>query len=455
MKNLANTAMEKLIGDANIRTARIIKHVAYSYVIKGYSILIQFMLVPITLDYLDKYTYGIWLTMNSIMNWVGFFDIGVGNGLRNKLAEALALKDNELARTYVTTSYGVVGLIFTGLFLLFMVINPYIDWYSLLSLDRNTVSGIDQIFLFVFAFFCFRFIFKLIGNILLADQRPAVNNLIQPLANTFSFIGILLLTKFATSSLFWVAFLFAGTPLVVLVIYNLFFFGGRYKFIAPSLPYFNISYSKDLFNLGVQFLVIQIAALILFSTANVILSNVYGPEEVTVYMIGFKYFTITQMLFAIMVKPYWSAITEAYTLKDFDWIRRSISKLNQIAMWFIALTVVLFIIADFVYQIWIGNKVQIPMTMNIVLCLYVINALIGAPAHIFIQGTGKIRLQLYSAVFSIVFTIPLALLFTKVWDIGPHGVVLAILATTIPATILWRIQYHKLINNTATGIWDK
>jgi len=55
---------------------------------------------------------------------------------------------------------------------------------------------------------------------------------------------------------------------------------------------------------------------------------------------------------------------------------------------------------------------------------------------------------------SIIITIPLAIFFSKTLNIGPSGVVLAMICSTLPSGILWRIQYHKIINNKATGIWN-
>ncbi len=47
------------------RSSNIIKNVAYITVIKGISLAVSFMIIPITIDYVSKSTYGIWLTMFS------------------------------------------------------------------------------------------------------------------------------------------------------------------------------------------------------------------------------------------------------------------------------------------------------------------------------------------------------------------------------------------------------
>ena len=73
--------------------------------LKGGSIAISLLLVPLTLSYLNEYEYGVWLTLSSVLSWIYILDIGLGNGLRNKLTEAIALDDLKLAKIYVSTTF--------------------------------------------------------------------------------------------------------------------------------------------------------------------------------------------------------------------------------------------------------------------------------------------------------------------------------------------------------------
>ena len=73
------------------RTVLLLKNIIGSFVIKGWNCVVQLLLVPITLNCLTQYEYGIWLTINSILIWIDSFDIGLGNGLRNQLTQSLAV----------------------------------------------------------------------------------------------------------------------------------------------------------------------------------------------------------------------------------------------------------------------------------------------------------------------------------------------------------------------------
>jgi O-antigen/teichoic acid export membrane protein len=443
------------LSEGRQRTARAYRNILYSLFIKGGSIVSQFLMVPLTLHYLDKTQYGIWLTIASLINWFSFFDIGIGNGLRNKLAEAVAKKDLTLAKNYVSTSYALVLGIFAGIILIFCFINPLLNWTAILNVPATLNLELKKIILFVFIFFCIRFILALIGNILYAYQQPALNSLINPLGNIVSLILIYILTLTTKGSLFLIAAIFSAVPVLILSVFSIVFFTGRYKEIAPSLHFIHLKYSKGLIGLGIQFFIIQIAGVVLFTSTNILLTQLFGPDQVTVYNIAFRYFTIITMVFGIVSMPFWSAFTEAFVKKDFEWIRTSIRKMDIIAYALVAACLLMFLLAQPVYAIWVGRSVTVPTSMNLMLCLFVIITLLATPYNTFINGTGKIRLQFYSAIISTVITIPLAILFSKYCHMGPPGIILATLITTFPTMILWKIQYKKIISGKATGIWNK
>ena len=87
--------IKRLYSSSNRRTETVKKNIVASLAIKGVSIFVSLMLVPMTLGYVSNEMYGIWLTLSSVMMWLGFFDVGFTLGLKNKLAEAIALGEWE------------------------------------------------------------------------------------------------------------------------------------------------------------------------------------------------------------------------------------------------------------------------------------------------------------------------------------------------------------------------
>ena len=129
------------------------KNILFSFVIKGLNIATTLLLVPLTIDYVNKVQYGIWLTLSSIIAWFSFFDIGFGNGLRNKFAEAVAKGKHKLARIYLSTTYAILVILIGIVFILFLNINPFIDWAKILNTSPSMALELNILALIVFSFF--------------------------------------------------------------------------------------------------------------------------------------------------------------------------------------------------------------------------------------------------------------------------------------------------------------
>ena len=64
----------------------------------------------------------------------------IGNGLRNRLAEALAKGDNALGKIYVSTTYFCMTVIISIIYLLFLVAQNWLDWYEILNVEADKVE---------------------------------------------------------------------------------------------------------------------------------------------------------------------------------------------------------------------------------------------------------------------------------------------------------------------------
>jgi O-antigen/teichoic acid export membrane protein len=437
----------------NERSINAKKNIVFIAMLKGFSIAISIFLVPITIHYVNPTRYGIWLTLSSIVGWFYFFDIGLGNGLRNKFAEAIASGKTELARTYVSTTYAILTVIIAIVLLIFFCINPFLNWAKILNTPDDMASELSILALIVFSFFCLEFVLQLVTIILTANQQPAKASLFGFLGNLISLCIIFLLTKTTSGNLIYLGTIFSITPVLVLVASSLWFYTHSYKQFAPSIKFVKFHFARDLMGLGIKFFVIQIAAIILYQTSNIIIAHLFGPEQVTPYNIAYKYFGVITMTFSIIMLPLWSAFTEAWTKKDITWIKNTVNKL--ILIWgLIAISVIImFVFSTFIYRLWVGKEIKVPVSVSAVMAAYVvINGWCGIFSQ-FLNGVGKIKLQLYVGIVGALINIPIAIMLGK--HLGIYGVILSTVILGIINAFWSPIQYMKIINNKATGIWNK
>jgi len=312
------------------RSVRVKKNIIGVFGLKIISIITNFIYVPLLLNYLTAEKYGIWLTLSSMIAWIGFFDIGLGKGLRNKLAEAIALNNIKLAKEYISTTYATLSLIFLCILIVFYVINPFLHWSKILNTVSITDKELSLLAIVVFTFSVLNFIFNLINQILLADQRTILSQSFRPIGNILALAVIYILTIYSKGSLVIVACVITSIPVVLLIVGSIYLFYGAYKEYKPELKFINFKHSRLLMNLGGKFFLIQITSIVLFTTSNFIITQVLGPEEVATYDIAFKLFNLPVMIFAITLTPIWSAYTEAFVKNDFSWIKKTIQAIIEL-----------------------------------------------------------------------------------------------------------------------------
>ena len=156
---------------------RIIKNIGVSMIMKPISMLLSLVYTPLALAFLGEAKYGIWAIILNIVSWINYFDIGIGNGLRNRLAEAIALDDKEDAQKYVSTAYigtSVLSLVFCVLISLVWNIFGLTDFFKLKVADENTNLIIFISVLFV----CINFVLSLSKTSAYAIQQPGIISIV-------------------------------------------------------------------------------------------------------------------------------------------------------------------------------------------------------------------------------------------------------------------------------------
>ena len=438
---------------ANNRSQLLKKNILFSFVIKGWAGIVQILLVPITIHCLGNYINGIWMVISSVLIWIDSLDIGLGNGLRNKLSERIALRDSRGAKEYVsTTFFTLIGIIIPAIVLILLACTN-IDLYKLLNVDPRIIPNLTAVICLSVVLVGNTFIFKFLGNVYLALQLPAVNNALVTLGQTVTLLAVFIQQVCHIHSLTWVAIAYTGGPLLTYLIAYPITFQWRYKELSPSWRFFKKSKIKELFSLGVKFFVLQIAGIVLFASTNILISRLFSPELVTPYQVTYRYYSFIVMLFTIIAIPFWSATTDAYAKHDVKWIRSSVRKLNLIVLSMLLIIIVMTLVSPFVYNIWVGSGVKTNMMLSSIMGAYIFVIVFSLSYSYILNGIGALNLQLIATVIAALLYLPLAWLLAQ--RLGINGIALALVIVNIPGAILNRIQYKKIISGNASAFWTK
>ncbi|MCS2681886.1 MATE family efflux transporter [Bacteroides ovatus] len=423
--------------------------------IRGVSMILTLISAPIMLHHVDRADYGVLLTLTSIVGWVGYMDVGLGNGLRNKLPEFLAKGDFHSAKKIVSSCYVTLAIYVALIIVIFLMVSPFVDWLGVLNSPTSDAGEIRGLTNVVFIAFCIQFLFGLINSILFAYQMPAFQSLFTFVGQFIALIALVIqVYVFDVTSVLQIGAVNSMIPPLVLFLGSIGLFRTKLKEIAPSFKLFEFKSVGSILSLGLKFFVLQMITIVLFQTNSIIIARVVSPEAVVEYNLAFKYVSLLTMIFTIVITPVWSATTDAYVRKDFAWINKTISLSRKVCIASIFIGVLMVLASKFVYGIWLGKgTIDINYSTTSLILLYISFEMLYKVYGTIINGTGKVFAQIIlTGVIAIIY-IPLAILLGKLF--GLSGVLIAN-AIVFALNYLWsKVQCNKLISQTATGIWNK
>lgn len=442
--------VKSILSEGDERSVKVKKNAAAMIVLKGGNVLVGLLLVPLTLHFVSSETYGIWLALSSIVAWFSFFDIGINNGLKNRLTEALAHRDMVLAKKYVSTTYALMALIFIPLMIVMLIVAPLLDWYSILSLPEGTVDGLLVSVCIIITYFCINFILSTVNVVMQADQRPADAALRIFLQQLLSLAVIYVLTLTTEGSLLKLCLALCACPLVVVGLFNITLYSGRYKEISPSFSSIDFKVAPDLFKLGIQFFIIQIAGIIQFQMTNFLIIHFFGANEVTEYNIAYKYFNVPYLLWAIVVTPVWAAVTDALANNDLAWVRKTVKKYMSIFLLFVAGTLLMLVLSEPLYKLWVGDSVSVPFTISLWVMILNLSLMYATVFVNVLNGAGILKVQTIACLISPGLYLLLCYLFIHLgW--GVKSILVASIIANFNGILLAPIQCFLLLKSDSYG----
>lgn len=441
--------------DNSSRDKNIIKQIFSSIIFKVFSVGIGFILVPVLLGKLGQESYGVWAILVSLMQWIALMDIGIGNGLKNKLTEALSVNKNIEAREYVSTAYYSMGLLAIGLII---IVSPFlflVDWrlfFNSGNIKESELRG--TVMIFVYSLITY-FVMSLINQVINAVQRNALTSLIPILVNGFFIASLVLFFPKHGVSLFNTTIIYSLSLVLVTLIFSLFFFN-EYKQLRPSPAFFKRDKIRSILSLGVKFFVIQITGVIIFSSDNMIITQLFGPKSVAVYSITFMIFNNAGMLVNLITMPLYSSYTEAYTKNNLDWIKSKVILLCKLLIPFGLGIFGLIYFFDILVKLWIKTPIEIPHLLPMFMGVYIIITVWNNIFSYVLGAIGKINLGMYTTIVQGVLNIPLSILFAKYLGMGLNGIILSNIVCLGLSSILSPIQvYYFIFSNKKSKKWEK
>lgn len=301
-----------------IRYRRVALTASTSLAAKGITLLTTVALLPISFRYLGAERYGLWMTITSFVLFLGFADLGIGNGLTVRIAQADGIDDQKRSAVLVSAAFYFLLPLSAVLSLTAIGVIHSIDLGALYGIRSPLASGeAAQATLFLLACTFAAMPLSVVLRVQTGLQQGFVADIWNAAGNLLGLIAVILVIR-KSGGLPAMVLAMAGMPQVItLCNWVVQFFFVRPS-LRPRLRLFCPNIALSLLAMGGMFFVQQCFGLIYYVSDNLVIARTMGSIEVARYALVQRLFSIgfaTQYL----VTPLWPAVGEALARRDFAW----------------------------------------------------------------------------------------------------------------------------------------
>jgi O-antigen/teichoic acid export membrane protein len=321
------------------------------------AMVLSLVTVPLILGALGKERFGLWNTITTVIAWVALFDLGLSNGLVNRLAKAYGRQDDDEANRYfVTALAAMIGLaIILGICLAITI--PLVPWSQLLGVrgevDHATVLWSVVAALGVFVVFM---PFGVVPQLYAGFQRGY-------LTNGFNLAGALL--GFAV--LLLALSLKASMPFLILAVSS----GGMAGAVAALVYAFTRGFPwlklrvrdaswpalRGLMSLSVPMFLFQVGALAVSETQSIILAQRCGLATVADFGIAMRLYLLTASLIQLGTGSFIPPLREAHERGDVRWVRTAFGRLMLVRLGIAAVGgLTMSLLGNTILRVWLGRS---------------------------------------------------------------------------------------------------
>jgi O-antigen/teichoic acid export membrane protein len=376
---------------------------------------------------------------------LSFADFGMGNGLLNAVARANGENDREAARKCVSAGFFVMAGIALLLALAFAGAYPWVSWSKLFNVTTELArreSG--PAVLGLAACFLLNLPLGIVQRIQMGFQEGFVNDLWQSAGSLLSLVAVLVGVHLRWG-LPLLILAVAGAPVTAALLNGTFLFGFSRSWLLPRWKAVQCATARALASTGFLFFLLQICAVAVFASDNLIVAQILGAAAVPQYALVQKVFLLPAVLQTALLAPLWPAYGEAIHRGDHAWVRRTIKQsLLTVSVATTLLSAALVILNRPLFTFWVGKGFIPSWSLILGFAVWAVVQAGGNAVAMYLNGSNCLVFELsVSAVFA-VLSIPMKILSCK--HFGIEGIVWAsVIGYSLMIAVPYALRLPKLI----------
>ena len=430
----------------DLRSKNLFKNIGLSFVLKGCGVCISFLQLPLTVHYLSTIEYGIWVTLLTMMTWINRLDMGIGLGVRNNLAIAVSLGNIERAKAYISTGIFAMFGIASILMVIFWTGMQFIDEQIVFNTKDISNDVLHSVVAWTGTFFIITFFMSIISQFYYAYQEAAKTGMLE-LSNSIIMLALVYyLTLQETHNILYFVFAFGIASISSKLLFSVYFFI-KHREVIPDFSLVSTKVMKNITGIGIKFFIIQLCTIFCFSIANVLVTQLLGPEYVRSYDIVFKLMNFSVMIQSLILTPLWSAYTDAYARNDIEWIKTTLRKTNLLLLIFIPALCLIAWKIEFLVEVWLNIEFSCEPSFLILMVMYHVVILVCGNYCNVLNGIGKVNVQLVAYMLCACVVVPLSYISVVDFGLGLDGIILSFnISTMFLAAAIISHCYYLLSN---------
>lgn len=419
------------------------KNISGVVLLKGISMLLTFIMTPMYLEYFeDQSVLGLWYTLQSILLWILTFDLGVGNGVRNRLAEAIAKGDERKEKEIISSGYIVFGIMTVIVIIALALILPIVNWQKTLNTGIHA-DVLSKVLLITLIGIVLQFFFKIVTSILMALRKNILANSLTVITNILILLYLLApINAGDEKKLELLAGVYTIATILPLLATTIYIFACPLKHIHPSLVYWNSSIGREVLQVGGAFFVIQLGLLVVNSTNQFLINYLFGGTAVVEYTLYYRLYSTAAMVFTLFTQPVWSEISIRYAQNDMLWVRKIYHFMLIVA---VAISTGCFVVTgglQLVFRIWLGEGIQANRWIGLVYAIWSMVEVVTYAGTCIANGMTKLKCQMYFTIGAAGAKIPLTLFCATVLP-NWISVIVAHILVLVPLMVAQNIVLYR------------
>jgi O-antigen/teichoic acid export membrane protein len=398
------------------------------------SSLLTLISLPLAVRYLGPERYGVWATVVSVAVWMNLLDLGIANSLTNLVSHAYARQDRkEAARAFsnaLAVTIGAVGLAAC----VFAFLWSRVNWITIFNANYSLESEVRATVLIATLLMLAGLPLNLAGKVFAGYQELHTYNKTLAVGAVGSLVGLVvgIWLHVSMPTLFLLSF---GSITLVSTATLLWLLLWHKPWLRPRLGLVNLKDALALLSTGWSFLLIQAAAIVVFSTDNIIVSHYLGAAEVTPYSVTWRVVGLGSVLQALVFPALWPAYAEARARGDITWIRRTfaIAMRTTVAL-NVAWAMFLVVFGRLGIRLWAGPAAVPPRSLLLAMAFWSVIAGFMTAQSCLLGALNHTRVQAVASVLAAVVNVALSIML--VVRIGSLGVILGTIISYVVVLVV-------------------